>query len=381
MLRQCLRQGRRRCRYLHSPDHRPSSWSPLSSFLSAEEDDVRAPDLGRWLWTAPPHSASSPLATTRRLRPRHHAAARRRNISRRIDPLVRHGTLNTADDDDDDEEGEGPLLPVPPTADDLELGGDGDGVSGFWGDLGGSGGEGSSYDDIFADPRPVSAEDEKNDEDAEEAARRAAINAELDSRTGRLWDDEWIITDDQWSSPDKFDDLEDWRPGMATRKSLESVRVCAEGVPTLEELAQLHVPKALPQHPGGGDPSKYAAFRRREMTRRLRTAIQLCVHDDVKKILGMESWEEKQQAVDALFEAVEGQVAAREPVLAKLPTFGETVERELEELLSMVHARAQGAEKEKRKRKHEERQAVARSEEATGEAGGKGGEGQGRGRG
>lgn len=55
--------------------------------------------------------------------------------------------------------------------------------------------------------------------------KHAAVQKELDSRTGRLWEERWVITDEEWMSTDTWEDIEEWSSKMVTRKSLESVRV------------------------------------------------------------------------------------------------------------------------------------------------------------
>jgi hypothetical protein len=69
--------------------------------------------------------------------------------------------------------------------------------------------------------------DEKGPSPQEIAYRekQSQIKAELDSCTGRLWEERWTITDEDWLSTDTFDDIEDWSVKMATRKAVESVRV------------------------------------------------------------------------------------------------------------------------------------------------------------
>ena len=57
----------------------------------------------------------------------------------------------------------------------------------------------------------------------------------------------------------------------------------------------------LPPHQGHGAPAAYAKFYKRQIRRQLHTAIQVAIYDDFKKILRMESWEEKQEAVYGLF--------------------------------------------------------------------------------
>ncbi|KAL3799932.1 hypothetical protein HJC23_007405 [Cyclotella cryptica] len=117
------------------------------------------------------------------------------------------------------------------------------------------------------------------------------------------------------------------------------------GVPTLEQLSNLPLPPSLPPHPGYGTPAIHAAARKKHLSKRLRTAIQLAIADDLKRILALSSWEEKQEGVDGLFEVIEERVRDKEPILAKLPDFSERVEDGLEQVLRMVRGRVRGVTK------------------------------------
>lgn len=76
----------------------------------------------------------------------------------------------------------------------------------------------SSLDHFKKKRQPTAAEIEYRE-------RQAKIQEELDSRTGRLWEERWVITDEEWMSSETFDDIEEWSLKMATRKALESVKV------------------------------------------------------------------------------------------------------------------------------------------------------------
>lgn len=110
-------------------------------------------------------------------------------------------------------------------------------------------------------------------------------------------------------------------------------------------MSSLNLPPSLPSHPGHGTPSIHAKARKKFLTKRLHTAIQISVADDLVNILSLKSWEEKQEAVDALFEVIEERVREKEPILAQLPDFKERVEDGLEQVLRMVQSRAKGAKK------------------------------------
>ena len=71
----------------------------------------------------------------------------------------------------------------------------------------------------------------RSDEDDELLAherdwkKREEIRKELDARTGRLWEDPWKITDDDWSSGKSYDDLPDWTTDICSRVSLDKVQL------------------------------------------------------------------------------------------------------------------------------------------------------------
>ena len=306
------------------------------------------------------------------------------SISRHPDPLQQHGTINKLDDPEDDVV---PLTPIDGlggtkslyTADDLEdleyeeqIDGtnidsskDSDTsspLSEFWNDEleeaglnTGKGGSSDDYANLFGGAFGSSSNNNDDDDELDEqtkadkayTAKQLAIQEELDKRTGRLWTDEWIITDEEWMTDELYDDIEEWKVNkFVTRKALESVIVytppttntttSVNGVPNLLDLSKLSVPKQLPSHPGHGTPVKYANYRKKQITKKLHTSIQLAIHDDLIKILNMDSYDEKQVAVDALYEGIVDTMSKRERVLSKLPNFHILVEEGLEKVLVMV---------------------------------------------
>ena len=331
MLRLCVQGARGRRR----PGGAVGRW--LSSLPGAAQTSADEQDDGRRHGRLPRAGASPPaLSSPHRLDFR-----RRLGVSRHLDPLARPGPLNTLDDDDD-------VVP----GDDGAVG-DGDDMEAvakkvqelsddYWDDYGGGPGRGDGFDDIFGDFGPDGEDGEKSAA-AEYNERQAALASEFAQRKGRLWDDEWVIPDDEWLKNETWDDIEEWRPGNATRVSVESVKVYEGGVPTLGAMSGLELPPPLPKHPGDGDPADYAGHRKREMSRRLKLAVQVTIHDDLKKILEMKNWEDKQDAVDEMYETIEGRVREREPIMGQLPDFAQMVEKELEGVLRMAQSRLRGA--------------------------------------
>ena len=235
---------------------------PFSSLLPVCSSMAMATGVG----TAPYHLFAHPSRTSKRFF----------GISRHPDPLVpqEDRSLNTlvGDDDDDiiengDEAGMGRGKNKIITADDLEyddFDSDYVGNGGTEGGLKNKGyydyddqeenyvmsrkikemgeyawddeGEEGDYDDIFGEAGlsglgkrhrggGVDEDDEEALADKEYREKQQRIKEELDKRTGRLWTDEWVIPDEEWMSMDTFDDIEEWKPELATRKSLESIKL------------------------------------------------------------------------------------------------------------------------------------------------------------
>ena len=81
----------------------------------------------------------------------------------------------------------------------------------------------SLSDDYFSSLEDNNKEDEEEEE--RDAARRQAIRDEIDSRKGRLWEDPWEVTDEDWSSGKTYFDLPDWTEEICSRVSLERVKI------------------------------------------------------------------------------------------------------------------------------------------------------------
>jgi hypothetical protein len=254
------------------------------------------------------------------------------SISRHPDPLTRHGTINSLDDDDDDllidgvtsSTTDGDLdgglsrggKKVVLTADDMDyldeflgldqLSSSTDKKDKKGGSAAKTKGRGMDYNNLFSSIDNDDDDEDNNDNDdddiighsslrtsrnknnkggtmspeeiayAEYQRKQQAIHDELDTRTGRLWTESWTITDDEWMADETWEDIEEWKPSLATRKSLESVHVYninttssatnhdnvdgggVRGVPTLTVLSTLALPTTLPPHPGHGTPTIHA---------------------------------------------------------------------------------------------------------------------------
>lgn len=103
-----------------------------------------------------------------------------------------------------------------------------------------------------------------------------------------------------------------------------------DGIPTLSELSRLALPPPPMPHPGHGETKEYAAQRKRAHFEYIREQVLKIAESKVNNILKLKSWQEKQDAVDSLFETVEFQLRGQEKVLGSHPLFGTWVETSLE---------------------------------------------------
>mmetsp|Transcript_49332 Transcript_49332/g.75067 ORF Transcript_49332/g.75067 Transcript_49332/m.75067 type:complete len:663 (-) Transcript_49332:73-2061(-) len=192
-----------------------------------------------------------------------------------------------------------------------------------------------------------------DDDDDDEAARvdkdyrrkQEEIQRELDSRTGRPWTDPWEISEEQWmSSASSMNDLPDWSEEYVSRISQERVKVHPDGIPTLAAIAELPLPPPVCPHPGLGGAKPYAAYRKRRHFEYISEKVKEMAKAKVEAILALPSWDEKQDAVDELFESLELELKAKEEILGKHPDFGEWVERALHAYLATVNTSSDATE-------------------------------------
>ncbi|GAX18558.1 hypothetical protein FisN_10Hh241 [Fistulifera solaris] len=167
----------------------------------------------------------------------------------------------------------------------------------------------------------------------EEEARRQAVRLALDKKTGRGWTDPWDL-DELMDSRMEYDDLPDWSPDLVSRTSQERLQV--QSIPSLTALTQMNLPSPPPPSPGQGYTKVYALQRQRKQHEIIREQVEASALSRLPAIQALPSWEEKQDAVDELFEEIEFQLKASNPVLGMHPRFGEWVEKALEEYLQSI---------------------------------------------
>lgn len=128
-----------------------------------------------------------------------------------------------------------------------------------------------------------------------------------------------------------------------------------DGIPTLDTLAKMNLPTSYPSHPARGDPQPYLKHRKRTIKDNIYKAVVEAGKPRVEKILSMEDWNAKQDAIDVLFEEIHDLVKIKDGqknnsdisgegddneylgiVLASQPNFPKLVELALEEYLRNV---------------------------------------------
>jgi hypothetical protein len=72
----------------------------------------------------------------------------------------------------------------------------------------------------------INQTEEENEERERYRLAQEVINAELDTRTGRPWQDPWHISEEQWMSTNTTqENLADWSPDFVSRVSLERIQI------------------------------------------------------------------------------------------------------------------------------------------------------------
>jgi small subunit ribosomal protein S29 len=183
--------------------------------------------------------------------------------------------------------------------------------------------------------------DELYDEEEEAAAERERfllqqeIKEELENKTGRLWSDPWDL-ENLLTQRIRYEDLPDWSPDKVSRISQERVQIHRDKIPTIDAIAALPLPPPPPPHPGLGQAKAFALHRKRGIYRYILDKVSAMAEPKIGAIRGLSDWQDKQDAVDELFEEIEFALADEEVILGKHPKFGSMVERALEEYLRSV---------------------------------------------
>eukprot|EP00977_Amphora_coffeiformis_P027733 scaffold34638_cov161-Amphora_coffeaeformis.AAC.4 len=181
---------------------------------------------------------------------------------------------------------------------------------------------------------------------------RAERKEEMNHKTGRGWTDPWDL-DPILASNERFEDLPDWSPEFVSRISQERVRILEDGIPTLEQLARLPLPPLPHPHPGHGHTKAYALHRFRHLHNQIAVKVEALAAPRIPSIQALPTWEDKQDAVDELFERIEFTLQEQEPILGKHPQFGYWVEKALENYLKSMQRKKEQNDAAKEKAKNE----------------------------
>jgi len=178
----------------------------------------------------------------------------------------------------------------------------------------------------------------KMDEDNEKERERQRFREELEQRTGRGWSDPWEITDEACSTVIDLEDMIDWKPEFASKFSLDRLKVLDGGVPTLKQLCELKLPPPPPPRPNS-DKRTYKAYRKKLFHEYILSKVKAIAEPQIDGIKMLNPWEEKQDAVDELFESVEFQLKEVEEILGRQMKFGALVEKAIEDYLKNIQQR------------------------------------------
>lgn len=115
----------------------------------------------------------------------------------------------------------------------------------------------------------------------------------------------------------------------------------SDGIPTLSAMASLidTLPQSYPIHPALGNPKPYLNYRKKLQYQAVYNAVSELAKPHVEDILNMESWEDKQNAVDELFELIDKAMKEEREdmsILKHQPFFDDFVEQAVEEFLASI---------------------------------------------
>ena len=155
-----------------------------------------------------------------------------------------------------------------------------------------------------------------------------------------MWRPELVENESKFIKVREMTDHNATVPTYTTEKRLTLVPL---GVPTLRKLANIALPPPPPPSPGQGRSRagrtgnvEYGKWRAVQLENHIAQKVKQKAEPQIQKILALESWDDKQEAIDELFERVEAELGEEESVLKLHPRFGEWVETSLEKYLEQV---------------------------------------------
>lgn len=117
--------------------------------------------------------------------------------------------------------------------------------------------------------------------------------------------------------------------------------VLVDGIPTLDKLAKLALPPPPAPHPALGGAKEYAKQRKKYLHGIVYDKVVAVTKPRIPAILKLATWDDKQNAIDELYETVETQLKDQEEILGRNPNFGTWVETALEDYLKTMNAEIQ----------------------------------------
>ncbi|KAL7567026.1 hypothetical protein ACA910_019949 [Epithemia clementina (nom. ined.)] len=178
--------------------------------------------------------------------------------------------------------------------------------------------------------------------DADIQRRRAREEAilerkrEYENKKTRGWIDDMKAMEEVYMANPSLEDLPDWTPDCVSQTSRDRVKIHPDKIPSLTQLSQLPLPLPVYKNPGHGYTKEYTGHRRRMIYNKVLAGVRAKAKPRVEQIQTLPTWEEKQIAVDKLFEEIEAELKKEEVILGRQPKFGEWVEQALEEYLIEV---------------------------------------------
>lgn len=169
----------------------------------------------------------------------------------------------------------------------------------------------------------------------EEEERQQKARDEFAARKGRGWSDPWEMTEDDLTCEMELADFPEWSPSNASKLSLDRIKVLEDGIPDIKHISELPLPNPPVSHPSL-DKDAYNFHRENLHFKHICGKIPALVDPKLEKIRALKTWEEKQDAVDELFESVEEQLKEGEEILGRQPSFGTWVETGLEKYLEDI---------------------------------------------
>ena len=172
--------------------------------------------------------------------------------------------------------------------------------------------------------------------------QRAELREMFRNKKGRGWSDPYDLTDIIEQNIG-LEDVPSFSPSLVSQVSTERVKIYekdASGIPTLEDLSALHLPPPPPPLPGHKQSKAYALFRKRVQYNLIATKVKSMAEPKVAAIQALEDWNDRQEAVDVLFEDIEAKLKKSEVILGRHPLLGTWVERALEEFLQNIQKNA-----------------------------------------